>query len=100
MNKKKIFVCIFAGVIAAGALVLGAGFIVRALVTGNAVVTVVTLFAIIAGTIMLGLGLISMLICLLIMTFSIGKKSKEVEDETTKELAEDKTDESLVAEEK
>ncbi len=100
MNKKKIFVCIFAGVIAAGALVLGAGFIVRALVTGNAVVTVVTLFAIIAGAIMLGLGLISMLICLLIMTFSIGKKSKEVEDETTKELAEDKTDESLVAEEK
>lgn len=100
MNKKKIFVCIFAGVIAAGALVLGAGFIVRALVTGNAVVTVVTLFAIIAGAIMLGLGLISMLICLLIMTFSIGKKSKEVEDKTTKELAEDKTDESLVAEEK
>ena len=100
MNKKKIFVCIFAGVMAAGALVLGAGFIVRALVTGNAVVTVVTLFAIIAGAIMLGLGLISMLICLLIMTFSIGKKSKEVEDETTKELAEDKTDESLVAEEK
>lgn len=100
MNKKKIFVCIFAGVIAAGALVLGAGFIVRALVTGNAVVTVVTLFAIIAGAIMLGLGLISMLICLLIMTFSIGKKSKDVEDETTKELAEDKTDESLVAEEK
>ena len=100
MNQKKIFVYIFAGVIAAGALVLGAGFIVRALVTGNAVVTVVTLFAIIAGAIMLGLGLISMLICLLFMTFSIGKKSKEVEDETTKELAEDKTDESLVAEEK
>ncbi|MGN0824345.1 MAG: hypothetical protein ACI4MB_04675 [Candidatus Coproplasma sp.] len=93
MDKKKVFVCIFAGVMAAGALVLGAGFIVRALVTGNAVVTVVTLFAIIAGAIMLGLGLISMLICLLIMTFSIGKKIKEVEENTTEELSEDKTDE-------
>lgn len=102
MDKKKVFVCIFAGVIAAGALVLGAGFIVRSLVTGNAVVTVVTLFAIIAGAIMLGLGLFSMLICLLLMTFNIGKKIKEVEEKTTKEIAQksdEKSEENIIAEE-
>lgn len=86
MNKKKTFICIFAGVIAAGALVLGASFIVRALITDNAVVTVVTLFGIIAGAIMAGLGLISMLICLLLLPLGKGKRKAE-QDEAEEQSA-------------
>lgn len=81
MDKKIAFVWIFVGVIAAGALVLGIGFIVHAFVTGNAVVTIITLFAVIAGAIMMGLGLIAMLICLLLITFGVGRKLKDKKNE-------------------
>lgn len=76
MNKKKTFAYIFAGVMAAGILTVGIAFLVRTLVTGNPVVTIVTLFAIFAGALMAGLGLIALLICLLLLTFSKGSKTK------------------------
>ncbi|MGN0812711.1 MAG: hypothetical protein ACI4MQ_04280 [Candidatus Coproplasma sp.] len=87
MNKKIAFVWIFAGVVAAGLLVLAAAFIVRALITGNAVVTVVTLFAIIAGAIMAGLGLIALLICLLLLLFSKGGDNKDVQNKSEPQSA-------------
>ncbi|MGN1061417.1 MAG: hypothetical protein ACI4QN_06770 [Candidatus Coproplasma sp.] len=95
MNKHKTFLFIFLGVIVAGLLCLGAALIVRATVTGNAVVTIVTLFALIAGGIMAGIGLISLLICLLLMVFSKGDKRI-----AEQELAEEKPDENLSKEEK
>lgn len=87
MNKKKTFAFVFAGVVAAGLLTLAIAFIVRAAVTGNPVVTVVSLFAIFAGALMAGLGLIALLICLLLLTFSKGSKPKNEPNEVEEQNA-------------
>lgn len=78
MNRKP-FLYIFAGVIAAGVLFLGVGLAVHFGVSGNAVATVVSLFAMIAGGIMAAIGLISLLVCLLFVIF--GKKKSHEEEE-------------------
>lgn len=75
MNKKS-FLFIFLGVVVAGLICLGVGLAVYFLVSGNAVVTVVSLFASIAGGIMAGAGLIALLMCLAIMTFGRGNKNE------------------------
>lgn len=75
MNKKP-FLFIFLGVVAAGLICLGAGLAVYFSVSGNAVVSVVSLFASIAGGIMSGAGLIALLICLLVIILGKGNKDK------------------------
>lgn len=79
MNKKP-FLFIFAGVVAAGLLCLIVGLIVFYAVTGNAVATIVSLFAIIAGSIMGGIGLISLLIVILLTVIG-RKKARDNEDD-------------------
>lgn len=77
MEKRKAFVWIFVGVIAAGVLVLGVGLILNKLIVNNPVITVVTLFAMFAGGIMAGLGLIALLISLLLLTFKKSVKNNQ-----------------------
>lgn len=88
MNSKT-FLYIFAGVIAAGVICLGVGLAVHFSVSGNPVVTIVSLFASIAGGIMTGIGLISLLICLLFMVFGKGNKNRVAEAEASEEAAEE-----------
>lgn len=80
MNRKP-FLYIFVGVIVAGLLFLGIGLAVHFGVSGNAVATIVSLFAMIAGGIMAAIGVISLLVCLLFVVF--GKKSSPADDEKT-----------------
>lgn len=81
MNRKP-FLYIFVGVIVAGLLFLGIGLAVHFGVSGNAVATIVSLFAMIAGGIMAAIGVISLLVCLLFVVF--GKKSSPADEKTAK----------------
>ena len=83
MERKKVFAFVFGGVITAGVLVLGVALLLRFLITDNAIVTVITFFAIFAGAFMAGVGLISLLITLLALTFSKGNKNKSKDNDDT-----------------
>ncbi len=98
MNKKT-FLYIFAGVVAAGILCLVIGLIVHYAVSANAIVTIVSLFAMIAGGIMAGIGLIALLICLLLIVFAKGNKQQQTVEEVSTDTATDTADGTIVAEE-
>lgn len=82
MNKKT-FLFIFAGAAAAGLVCLIAGLIVFYTVKDNAVATVVSLFAIIAGAIMAIIGVITLLI--IALTIILAKRKPDKSDEENAE---------------
>lgn len=69
MNRKT-FLYIFSGVVTAGLICLVAGLIVFYTVKENAVATIVSLFAIIAGAIMAGIGLVVVAVILILIKTS------------------------------
>lgn len=83
--KKNPFPYIFAGVVTAGLICLIIGVIVYFTVKGNAVVTVVSLFAIIAGAILSVIGLISLLISILTVILK-KNKNQNIEKTNTKNI--------------
>lgn len=77
MNKKT-FLFIFAGAVAAGLVCLIAGLIVFYTVKDNAVATIVSLFAIIAGAIMTIIGVITLVIIVLTIVLTKHKPDSDV----------------------